>query len=102
MLRGFVCGNVDDLGYISLTQNQAGQIDGIGPDSRLATLVADGLSVEQIKEIWAGFAALDAATQGEELQTDTLFQGPQTRYRNVAMPHGFADEEDFVASWPSI
>ena len=39
-------------------------------------------------------AALDAAVQGDEVQTDTLFQGPPTRYRNVTMPDGFRDEDE--------
>ena len=54
-----------------------------------------------MSSIWEGFAALDAAVQGDEVQTDTLFQGPPTRYRNVTMPDGFRDEDDFIGSWPA-
>ena len=51
--------------------------------------------------MWAGFAPLDAALQGEALQRDRLFdQGPRTAYLNNQNPAGFEDERDFVASWP--
>ena len=39
VLRGYVIGDAEDLGYINLSQTQAGQ-EGISPRSRLATLVA--------------------------------------------------------------
>ena len=40
VLRGYVIGDAEDLGYINLSQTQAGQEEGISPRSRLATLVA--------------------------------------------------------------
>lgn len=100
-LRGLVSGESEShLGYIKISQTQAGhQGGGFGSTSRLAA-VASGFTQAAVESIWAAFAALDAALQGVELQTDTLFQGPPTKYLNVEMPAGFETEEDFIASWP--
>ena len=81
-----------ELGYHKLAQ--------IAPSSRLHR-VAASFTPAEAESMWAGFAPLDAALQGEALQRDTFGQGPPTAYLNNQNPAGFEDEQDFVASWPA-
>ena len=52
VLRGYVIGDAEDLGYINLSQTQAGQEEGISPRSRLATLVAKDFTAVRPNDAW--------------------------------------------------